>query len=452
MEDGLTQRARARVGRVLKEKWRLDALLGVGGMAAVYSATHRNAKQVAIKMLHPELCIDDDVKTRFLREGYVANTVGHLGAVSVLDDDVTEDGAVFLVMELLDGETVEARAQRSGGRLPLADVLSIADQLLDVLTAAHAKGMVHRDLKPENLFLTRSGELKVLDFGIARLKELSNRSNATRSGVTMGTPAFMSPEQARGLWDQVDARTDIWAVGACMFTLLTGKCVHEGRTPNELLLRAMTAPAPALATVLPEVASNIASLVDRALSFEKTARWADARAMQIALRSAYHGDTTPRPAPVRKSAAEISEASAPVLVRGPATADPVAHTQLGIDVRPASRSRAVVFGGIGLLVIGIGVSVAVKGTSRSSPSVQAEAGTTGVAAATVPSPPAPSASSAAEMRTPAASKESITVADLPIAPAAPSKPAASGNTSKKPTTKAATTASTSKPDVFDKRR
>ncbi|HEX4477595.1 MAG TPA: serine/threonine-protein kinase, partial [Polyangiaceae bacterium] len=182
--DPLLLRARECVGQVLLEKWRLEVLLGVGGMAAVYAATHRNGSRVAIKILHAELSISPDVRARFLREGYAANSVGHDGVVRVSDDDVAEDGAAFLVMELLDGETLEERRQRHGGRLSEDEVLSVADQVLDVLVAAHAKGIVHRDLKPENIFLTRDGRVKVLDFGIARLRELSSTaSKTTRSGA-----------------------------------------------------------------------------------------------------------------------------------------------------------------------------------------------------------------------------------------------------------------------------
>ncbi|MCA9631121.1 MAG: serine/threonine protein kinase, partial [Myxococcales bacterium] len=233
--DSLVQRAQARVGSVLNEKWTLESLLGVGGMAAVYAATHRNKKRGAVKLLHPELSHEPTIRQRFLREGYVANTVDHPGAVRVDDDDVTEDGAAFLVMELLEGETLESRAERKGGRLPVSEVLPVADQLLDVLIAAHAKGIVHRDLKPENLFLTRAGVLKVLDFGIARLRENNEKSTATQTGSTMGTPAFMAPEQARGRWEDVDARTDLWAVGAILFNLLSGRLVFEARTTNEML-------------------------------------------------------------------------------------------------------------------------------------------------------------------------------------------------------------------------
>src|SRR5579872_7373860 len=147
LDDPLTCRARARLGTVLSDKWRLDALLGVGGAAAVYAATHRNGSRAAVKVLHPEMANNAFVRERFLWEGFVANAVGHEGVIKVIDDDTAEDGSLFLVTELLDGETLDERCARLGGRIPQDDVLLVVDQLLDVLAAAHAKGIVHRDLK-----------------------------------------------------------------------------------------------------------------------------------------------------------------------------------------------------------------------------------------------------------------------------------------------------------------
>src|SRR5579871_4608846 len=151
-DDPQVSRALARVGMVLQEKWTLDALLGVGGMAAVYAARHRNGKRVAVKMLHGDLGHEDEVKRRFLQEGYAANAIQHDGAVSVLDDDVAPDGSAFIVMELLEGETLEARWERLGRQLSPQETLAVADHVLDVLAAAHDKNVVHRDIKPENLF------------------------------------------------------------------------------------------------------------------------------------------------------------------------------------------------------------------------------------------------------------------------------------------------------------
>jgi eukaryotic-like serine/threonine-protein kinase len=280
--------AKARIGRVLKEKWTLDGLLGVGGMAAVYAGTHRNKRRGAVKILHSELSADPIMRKRFLREGYVANSVGHRGAVEVYDDDVAEDGSAFLVMELLEGETLEARWARKGSKLPPLEVLALMDQLLDTLAEAHARDIVHRDLKPENLFLTSDGVVKVLDFGIARLRETGQASAATQTGNAMGTPAFMAPEQARGRWDEVNGRTDLWAVGASMFTLLTGVYVHGTGTVNEILARAITQPTPPIASVDPSLDPQLAAFVDKALAYEKSQRFADAGEMQAELRVLYH--------------------------------------------------------------------------------------------------------------------------------------------------------------------
>lgn len=291
-------RARTRLGRVLKSKWRLDRLIGVGGMGAVYAATHRNGREVAVKMLHASLSQDDEVRGRFLREGYVANKIKHPGAVIVLDDDIDDqDGSVFLVMELLEGQTVESLWRHRGQRLAPSDVLRIADSVLDVLAVAHAQGIVHRDIKPDNIYLSNEGVVKILDFGISRLREVSAVSElATRSGFFMGTPAFMAPEQARARWSEMDARSDLWALGATMFTLLSGRLVHEADTVNEVLLAAMTKRAPSLRDVAPDCPPEVVRIVDRALAFDKTERWLDAASMQVAVREALAPPTDPETA------------------------------------------------------------------------------------------------------------------------------------------------------------
>jgi serine/threonine-protein kinase len=286
-EDPQIARAETRLGVVLNDKWRLEALLGVGGMAAVYAATHRNGKRVAVKMLHQEFSNDEEVRTRFLQEGYAANAIQHDGAVSVLDDDVAADGSAFLVMELLDGETVEQRWEQSGQRLPLREMLSIVEPVLDVLGAAHAKNVVHRDIKPENLFITKSGVLKVLDFGIAKVfEQRRERTTSTRVGTVMGTPAYMAPEQALAHWDEVDGRTDLWAVGATMFTMLSGRHVHDAPTSQEQMILSATTPAASLASVVPGLPAAVVVIVDRALAFDRTKRWPDASSMREAVCSA----------------------------------------------------------------------------------------------------------------------------------------------------------------------
>jgi serine/threonine protein kinase len=291
--DDLTARASARLGSVLCGKYRLDRVLGIGGMASVYSATHqRNEDRVAVKILHPEIAVDRVLRERFLREGYAANSVGHPGTVRVIDDDVAKDGSVFLVMDLLEGETLDARWERSGRRLSVGEVVRLMAELLAFLEAAHAKGITHRDLKPENLFLTRDGRLRILDFGVARLREAS--PSRTKSGAVFGTPAFMPPEQAIGRVKEVDAISDLWAVGGTAFTLLSGRYVHDAETAEEMLIYAATKSAPLLASAAPLVPADIAAVFDRALRFEKKDRWQSARQMREALQgtAAWSGAST----------------------------------------------------------------------------------------------------------------------------------------------------------------
>src|SRR6185436_8726067 len=255
-------------------------------MATVYAAIHRNQKRAAVKMLHPELSIEESVRTRFLREGYMANTVDHPGAVMIFDDDIAEDGAAFLVMELLEGETVHARLLREG-MLPLSDVLAIGSQVLDVLIAAHEKGIVHRDLKPENLFITNTGQVKLLDFGIARVRQTPLLgATTTATGFFMGTPAFMAPEHARGFWTEVDGRSDLWSVGATLFTMMTGVLVHDSETPMDTLVLVVIKPAPQIRTVSTDIPAVVAEVIDKALAYRKEDRWESAKAMRAALRSA----------------------------------------------------------------------------------------------------------------------------------------------------------------------
>lgn len=274
----------SRIGSVLCGRWQVGRVLGVGGMSVVYEATHRNGLRVALKVLAPELCLNARARRRFSREGYIANRAGHPGAVLVLDDGIADDGTVFLVMELLEGETLGRRLKESGP-LALPHVLACADRLLEILACAHDNGIVHRDVKPDNVFITVGGTLKLLDFGVARvLEEAVLAAGVTRSGAVLGTPAFMAPEQARGRADQIDARTDVWGVGATLFTLLTGRHVHEAASPNEALIAAATREPPSLGTLAPHLSRGVVDVVDRALRPDPAERWQDALLMREAIR------------------------------------------------------------------------------------------------------------------------------------------------------------------------
>jgi eukaryotic-like serine/threonine-protein kinase len=286
LDDEVDRRARARVGSVLDDKWTLERLLGVGGMAAVYAACHRNGARAAVKVLHPDLARHSEVRERFQREGYAANRVGHAGAVTVLDDDVVssgpEAGTAYIVMELLEGRSMHERAEHDP---PIGEIefLRIADCVLDVLQAAHARGVVHRDLKPENLFLvgdvggSERPRVKVLDFGLARLLQ---GQTITTYGLALGTPSFMSPEQAAGRLEEIDGGTDLFALAATGFRLITGRRIHEGSNAVELVTKMASLPAPRIQTIAPGVSDSFARIIDRALQFRRSDRYASATEMQ----------------------------------------------------------------------------------------------------------------------------------------------------------------------------
>jgi eukaryotic-like serine/threonine-protein kinase len=267
-----TRLAKARLGQRVLGKWRLDQLIGLGGMAAVFEATHKNGNRVAIKILHSDLASFEEIRERFLSEGYAANRVAHPGVVTVRDEGTTEDGAVFLVMDLLRGQTLAQRLAPGGAPLSVGQVLEITAQLLDVLVQAHQRGIVHRDIKPENIFLTREGRVRLLDFGIARVAA-AQPSHQTQAGKTLGTPSFMPPEQALGRCEALDGRSDLWSLGATMFLLLSGIPVRERGGANESLGEV---------TDLPR---SVVALVDRALAFDRADRFPDASAMKLAVRA-----------------------------------------------------------------------------------------------------------------------------------------------------------------------
>lgn len=272
---------RARVGSVLGGKWQLDELLGIGGSAAVYSATHRNGRRFAIKVAHADQLRSAQDLERFRREPYIANRIGHPAVVRVFDDGTTEEGLPFFVMELLEGEPVGASVQRGEPRT-YGDVIEIAATMLSILEVAHGMGIVHRDLKPSNFFRCTSGELKLLDFGIARSGDLDE---LTQSGMMLGTPAFMAPEQALARRDLVGPQTDIFAVGASALVLLKGGPLREG---NELALAAIE-PLPSADDMGLRGPRELLRVFERAVSFHVDARFPSARVMRESLeRAAQH--------------------------------------------------------------------------------------------------------------------------------------------------------------------
>jgi serine/threonine-protein kinase len=249
------------VGIVLDGRYRLDALLGEGGMGAVYRAHHLAMdRKVAVKLLKPHLATDETALQRFAREARATMRVDSEHAVKVLDFGITPHRDYYMVLEYLDGRTVQRELDVDGPFAP-ARVVHIAKQALDALGAAHQSGLVHRDVKPDNLLLMRVGDdpdyVKVLDFGVAKLMDGAARSAQsalalTQAGMVFGTPEFMSPEQACG--QQLDGRSDLYSLAATMFAMLTGCGLYPAKTAIEWLTSHARVPPPRLADGAPGLA------------------------------------------------------------------------------------------------------------------------------------------------------------------------------------------------------
>ena len=249
------------VGVVLDGRYRLDALLGEGGMGAVFRAHHLAMdRKVAVKLLKPHLTTDDAALQRFAREARSTMRVESEHAVKVLDFGVTPHKDYYMVLEYLDGRTVQRELDIDGPFEP-ARVVHIAKQACAALGAAHASGLIHRDVKPDNLLLMRSGDdpdfVKMLDFGVAKLMEGAARSDRsmmaiTQTGMVFGTPEFMSPEQACG--QQLDGRSDLYSLAATMFAMLTGCGMYRAKSAIEWLTHHARTPPPHLAEGAPSLA------------------------------------------------------------------------------------------------------------------------------------------------------------------------------------------------------
>ena len=269
----------SRVGELLAGKYRLDTLLGSGGVGDVYRAQNTLiGRTVAIKLLKPEHATDDNVVTRFLREAKAANLARHPNVVDVLDVGRDEDGIPFIVQEFLEGIDLGEKLRQTNGPLPSRTVLDLMIPVVEAVGLAHARGVVHRDLKPENVFLALvDGKVvpKLLDFGISYIKPQPGDIRMTKTGMTVGTPAYMSPEQLEGTVG-VDVRTDVWALGVILYEALAGRLPFEGETSALMFAQiAWVDPMP-LREAAPYVPEALAQVVGRCLQRKLPARYPSA--------------------------------------------------------------------------------------------------------------------------------------------------------------------------------
>jgi len=272
--------------------------LGEGAMGVVYRARdtllHRD---VALKLIRHELAGEPRNRSRFLRECRAAATINHPGVATIYEAGETDDGELFLASELVEGETLKDRVSR--GALPAGEVIDLGIQLADALDAAHGKGAIHRDIKPSNVMVTPEGRLKVLDFGLARLVSTddseaddASRTGDTQEGAVVGTPAYMSPEQATGM--KVDARTDVFSAGCVLYELVTGKSPFHSSSVSETLRRVLCEEPHSVASSADGIPAGLDEVLRGALAKDRDRRTPDATTMAAELRELRGGSSTVR--------------------------------------------------------------------------------------------------------------------------------------------------------------
>jgi serine/threonine protein kinase len=341
------------LGTVIAGRYRLSAHLASGGMAAVYVAEDtRERRDVALKLLRPDLARSPDVVRRFLCEGAIAGMIDHPNVVRILDHG-GEEGTHFIAMELLEGEGLFDRLRRQGA-LPPSETVAILVQVCTGLEAAHRLGVIHRDLKPENVFLHgRRGDVpvvKILDFGVAS----AAHTDTGDAGFVVGTPEYLSPEQAFG--QTVDARADLYSVGVMAWRMLVGRTPFTAESPDSMIRKQAREPVPSLTEARPDLASHpdLVAAVGRACAKNPADRPASAEGLAVELAGSL-GDLTPLPAlspapsypfandPARPGGTGASVFPAPRTVdRGPSV--------------PTERGRGLLLGTLVVLMLGLAVA------------------------------------------------------------------------------------------------
>ncbi len=381
-------------------KYRVIALIGEGGMGAVYRAEHTLiGKRAAIKVLRPELSANDEMVQRFFNEARAAARIEHPGIIDVYDFG-RHDGRAYLVMELLDGEPLSALLAR--GPLVPDDARRIARQIASALAAAHDASITHRDLKPDNVFLARDEaavggtRVKLLDFGIAKLTEADGSSSVeTRTGAVMGTPVYMSPEQCRGT-GEVDHRTDLYALGCILYEMLSGRPPFTARGAGELISAHLTERPRSLAQAAPRAPAPMATLVDRLLAKTPSNRVQRARDVVAALDGelevtpldsgamsapAAHLETLmpdDDEAELGQARTMASDAEVKAAANAPSTLTAAAAERASDTAPdpPPGRGRWLAIGVVGALVAGAAITFAVRhgGNSQTPVAAAADAG------------------------------------------------------------------------------
>jgi serine/threonine protein kinase len=316
------------LGKVLGDAYQVTRVVGEGGMGRVYEARHLRLKdrRFAVKVLHQEYARDTEIVARFQREAESASSISHPNVVDVFDVHKTPDGRPYLVGEFLDGEEYGDYLKKADGPIDVATAVRVTREVCRALSAAHNKGIVHRDMKPENVFLTASDGaigVKVLDFGISKTGDSSTGANLTKTGVVMGTPSYMAPEQARG--DKVDLRADVYAVGAVLYHAVTGKKPFDSDDPTSTLTLVITEDPERPRSVNPSIPETLELVIQKAMAKDPADRYQSMMELDAAL-APFDEGTLAMSAPLE---ALLKKNSGSTIVKPASTqADPTARTMM----------------------------------------------------------------------------------------------------------------------------
>jgi serine/threonine-protein kinase len=388
--------------------YEVKSLLGEGGMGAVYLAQHPfMGRKAAVKVLRRELAQDRGLVERFMNEARAANAIHHPNIIDIIDVGQLPSGIPYLMMEFLEGESLARRIEREG-RFPIDAAIDVAMQTASALQAAHSKEIVHRDLKPDNLFLVPDEgrpfgfRVKVLDFGIAKLRgELSGSGEKTQTGSVMGTPPYMSPEQCRGITEEIDHRTDIYALGIILYEMVVGRPPFMSTGWGEVVLMHVTKPPPPPRERNPAVSPQLEAIILKALAKQRDDRFATMAELQAALRVvAGHSGSLPGTAGLTGPASQMGRPST-TLKSAAGEVTPATFTEVR---RPLWRQPPVVVIGVlaaagAAIAIGLGAGhpAALAPVVPATP-IAAVTSVTPVAPEPKPAPPPPPARSAVSVR------------------------------------------------------
>jgi serine/threonine-protein kinase len=401
-------------GQIIDGKYRIVRLIGEGGMGAVFEGENtRISRRVAIKVLHGAALGNPETVQRFEREAQAAGRIGSDHILEILDLGTLPDGARYMVMEFLNGDTLSTRIRKAGA-LPPATVVYLIRQALVGLGAAHQAGIVHRDLKPDNLFVLneKAGNrdfVKLIDFGISKFNSLGGDMSMTRTGAVMGTPYYMSPEQAKGS-GQVDHRSDLYAMGVIMYEAVTGSVPFNANTFNELLFKIVLSDPPPLSQVAPHVDPRFAAVVAKAMAREPSDRYGSAAELIQALDGLSNMSTVALPH------GSVTAAQPPADAR---TVGTFAASQTGVPKRSRAPLFAALAGGAVVLIGGAAAALFASKHDGSSPTA-GSAASPSVVEPTHEAPPTPSLTAAEPVPTPP-----VPVATESAAPPAVAAPVAS---------------------------